>query len=68
MTAWRVGAWRKPPKPWYLQLWGEDPVEHGFLQAWRPEDEEGPQHIEDEVALWLGADEPSLQEGRPLLL
>ena len=60
----------RPPAgpPGHLQLWGEDPVEHGLLQVRRPEDKDGLQHVEDEVAVRPGTDEPGLQEGRPLLL
>lgn len=66
------GADRRPTHPCrlpgHLQLWGEDPVEHRFLQVRGPEDKDSLQHIEDEVAVRPGADEPGLQEGRPLLL
>lgn len=62
VTVCRVGVGRIPQLPWDSQLRGEDPVEHGLLQAWRPEDEDSPQHIEDKVAVWPGADEPGLQE------
>lgn len=57
-----------PARLEHSQLRGEDPVEHGLLQVRRPEDEDVPQHIEDEVAIRPGADEPGLQEGGPLLL
>lgn len=52
----------------HSQLWGEDPVEHGLLEVWGPEDKDVLQHVEDEVVVWPGTDQPGLEERRPLLL
>lgn len=73
MTAPAVGVPTPPPgppapRPAHSQLWGEDPVDHGLLQALGPEHEDILQHVENEVAIRPRADQPGLQEGRPLLL
>lgn len=62
------GGEEPTPLTRHSQLRGEDPVEHGLLQVGGPEDEDGAQHVEEEAAVRPGAEQPGLQEGRPLLL
>lgn len=68
-TTWRASRQQGGRlHPEHLQLWGEECVEHRHLQARGPEHEDVPQHIEDQAAVWPGADESGFQEGGPFLL